>query len=205
MLLLDKGLVEHRGQTHLALRVVPFAALCYFMRPRPQESVQAPRDSDSGCLRSTPVSHPRDQSATHRSQAKGSLDLGSHIPKGERRVAAPFSLQSSSVGIHSCPSSGGSGALAVVEHAGGSREEFTRTPPLPQTSVFLYADLPICALPLLPLGSLLLYGPGLGIRPSPQPAARRARGSSPPPPTPPRAAAAARVPLPPLGRSLPSP
>lgn len=133
----------------------------------------------------TPGVYGLHQSATHGSQAKGSLDLASHIPKGERRVAALFPLRSSFVWDSLLSQLG---RLQCPDRC-RTPEEFARTPPLPQTSAFRYATPPICALLLLPLGSLLLNGPGLGIRPSPQPAARRARESSPrlprvPPPPP---------------------
>lgn len=154
---------------HVQPCAVPFAALCHFTHSRPQEPVQAPCGSDSGCPWSTPVSHPRVPAGL-----KGHRIWRATFP----RASSGWQHRPSSSSVRVPP---GAPALAspvprpaAVEHAGGSREEFARTPPLLQTSVLRFSDPPICALPLLPLGSPLLNGPGLGIRPSPP--ARRPPG-----------------------------
>lgn len=67
---------------HIQPCAVSFAALCHLIHPRPQEPLQAPSDSNSGCL--------------HSGQLPAGLkgqDLKSHIPKGEQRVAAQSQFQ----------------------------------------------------------------------------------------------------------------
>lgn len=181
---------------HVQPCAVPFAALCHFPGPIPQEPIQAPRDSDSGCLRSTPVSHPRvpDQRVTGPGEphSQGRAAGGSTVP-------APVQLGWDSLLSHlrrlQCPGR----CRTRGWQPGGIRPDPS---PSPNFCVSLRRSSNLCSsapptwLPP-PLWS--------GLRNPSLPPARRPPGPGILPPTPPRAAAAARVPLPPLGRSLPSP
>lgn len=167
--------------------------------PSATSRVPSPRNPSKPPETVTPGVYGLHQSATHGSQTKGSLDLASHIPKGERRVAAPFQLGWDSLLSQlrrlRCPGR----CRTRGWQPGGIRPDPS---PSPNFCVSLRRSSNLCSsapptwLPP-PLWS--------GLRNPSLPPARRPPGPGILPPTPPRAAAAARVPLPPLGRSLPSP
>lgn len=176
---------------------------------RPGASGSAHRPSASSALRgcdprgpSTPpaAGGPSRSAAPGPSQAEGSAESANHIPKDEQPVAAPPSLTAPSGSPPTRATATRAPQPLQSPRGAGAGEEFTRTPPLRQTSSLRGAVLPtrpLRATWLLPLRSPPLFWSPLR---NPPPTPRRAPGPGILAP-PPRAAAR----LPPLGRSLPSP